>query len=148
MVAIAYLPNPNNLPEVNHIDYDRRNPDVSNLEWISRKDNVIYSNCNRPNYFGSMNPNYHNKTLSNKYAMDKTYAKDKQSRPALQNGRCRKIKMFLDGNFVEEFCYITDCCKYIKEYYSPTCTLEGIRCQIDRTVRNGKLYKGLSFVKG
>ena len=63
LVALAFIPNPNNLPEVNHKDYNRKNSNVDNLEWISRRDNVIYSNCNRPDYNGDKNPNYGNKKL-------------------------------------------------------------------------------------
>ena len=147
LVAIAYIPNPNNLPEVNHKDYDRKNPNVDNLEWISRKDNVVYSNCNRPDYNGDKNPNHGNKKLSEKYSKDKEYAIAKQSRKGLKNGRCRKIKMFLNNEFVKEFNYIEDCCKYIQENYSPNCTLSGIRSQIDKSIRLNKDYKNLTFVK-
>lgn len=36
LVATLFLPNPNNLPEVNHIDDNKNNNNVSNLEWCSR----------------------------------------------------------------------------------------------------------------
>ena len=32
LVAETYIPNPNNLPIVNHMDTNKQNPDVSNLE--------------------------------------------------------------------------------------------------------------------
>lgn len=34
MVALAFIPNPDGLPEVDHIDNDRTNNNVSNLQWI------------------------------------------------------------------------------------------------------------------
>lgn len=40
VVAVCFLPNPDNLPEVNHIDCDRTNNAVSNLEWCSREYNI------------------------------------------------------------------------------------------------------------
>ncbi len=39
LVAKAFIPNPNNLPEVNHIDCNKQNNHVSNLEWCDRKYN-------------------------------------------------------------------------------------------------------------
>ena len=45
IVAELFIPNPNNLPEVNHKDCNRANANVDNLEWISREDNVRYSSC-------------------------------------------------------------------------------------------------------
>ena len=43
IVAELFVPNPNNLPEVNHKDYNRANPRSDNLEWVSHSDNIKYS---------------------------------------------------------------------------------------------------------
>lgn len=40
LVTIAFIPNPNNLPEVNHKDKNIHNPKASNLEWCTRKENL------------------------------------------------------------------------------------------------------------
>ena len=39
LVAIAFLPNPLGLPEVDHIDKDINNNKLSNLRWVDKKTN-------------------------------------------------------------------------------------------------------------
>lgn len=43
LVAQAFIPNPQLLPEVNHIDENKQNNCVENLEWISRLNNIRHS---------------------------------------------------------------------------------------------------------
>jgi predicted ABC-class ATPase len=45
LVAETYIPNPDNLPQVNHIDEDKKNNHISNLEWVTQQQNLIHSNC-------------------------------------------------------------------------------------------------------
>lgn len=46
LVAEAFIANPDNLPQVNHKDFDKSNNCVSNLEWISKADNIQHSHDN------------------------------------------------------------------------------------------------------
>lgn len=39
LVAITFIENPDNLPAVNHIDADKTNNHISNLEWVTTQEN-------------------------------------------------------------------------------------------------------------
>jgi len=42
LVAYCFIPNPNNLPQVNHIDGKTLNNNVENLEWVSSRENCSH----------------------------------------------------------------------------------------------------------
>jgi len=43
LVATAFIPNPDNLPEVNHKDLNRANCVYGNLEWTTRQGNAVHA---------------------------------------------------------------------------------------------------------
>lgn len=43
LVALVFIPNPKELPQINHIDYNPLNNSVENLEWCDQKHNNKWS---------------------------------------------------------------------------------------------------------
>lgn len=57
LIAEAFIPNPNNYPEVNHIDGNSLNNNVNNLEWCTKKYNCKHAYDNNLSKLKKYNEN-------------------------------------------------------------------------------------------
>lgn len=72
LIAINWIPNPDNKPEVDHIDCDRTNDSVSNLRWVTSEENKknVNTKLNKENVDYGFNRGKHRFYLDNgKYIM-------------------------------------------------------------------------------
>lgn len=148
MVAEAFIPNPDNLPEVNHKDCDRSNNCVENLEWCTHTYNIQYS-IENGNHFstksltGSNNPNYGNHILAEKYKNNPVLALEKQSRPGAKNGKSKAIKIVdEDTNSELIFGYIRAAAKYlIDSGFTNALKVDSVLNALTRCANNRTKYK-------
>ena len=95
LVAQAFIPNPNNLPCVNHKDENPGNNDVRNLEWCTYKYNSNYGT----------NPIRHSKQMLDRYNNDPDWKSDCIKRLAEIQKKKRKRVVQLDkfNNYIKTY---------------------------------------------
>lgn len=75
VVALEHIPNPDNLPEINHLDGDKSNNATYNLEWTTGKKNVEHSVMTGLIKRGDKRPNA---KLSDKQVVEMRYLREER----------------------------------------------------------------------
>lgn len=145
LVARHYIPNPENKSEVSHIDFNRKNNRVDNLEWCTHQENIQHSSNNgrykQRDFNGRNNPNYGNHSLSEFYKNNPNIAKEKLSRPAQQNGRAVKIELYDEEmNYIDTFGWIGACAEYLIDNNFTKANIDSIRSNIIIASNKNKKY--------
>lgn len=101
LIAQAYIPNPNNLPQINHIDGNPSNNRLENLEWVTDRDNKLHAHRT-----GLINSR---KTPVLQYTLDGTFIKEYSS--ILEANNITKIdrksiKLNIEGKYKQAGKYI------------------------------------------
>jgi predicted phosphoadenosine phosphosulfate sulfurtransferase len=65
ILALAFIPNPNNLPTIDHIDINKQNNNLKNLRWASQTKQNINRNLQKKNTTGYIGVRYD--TSKNRY---------------------------------------------------------------------------------
>lgn len=146
LVAKHFIPNPNHFPEVNHLDCDRTNNCVTNLEWCTHQQNIEHSRLlgHYKGRTGEKNPNFGSTTLRDKYRANPELAKQNNARPKEQNGRSVGVQVS-HGEVVKRFPYIGAAAEYLIHEGLTTATVDSIRANITLAIKRGRSYLGCRF---
>ena len=103
LIAFAFLPNPDNLPQVNHIDGNKSNNCIENLEWCDQTHNML--EAYRTGLRVATPPVFTEEDRKRMSEQRKGRPIKAQQKPVMQ--------MDLDGNDIQAFDNAADACKQL-----------------------------------
>ena len=105
LVAQAFIPNPENKPQINHIDGDKTNNVMKNLEWVTCKENIIHAHKNGLSYKAKGKDHFnYGKSLA-----EETKEKMSKKRKGELNSNSKQVRCINTGKI---FKYIREASKY------------------------------------
>lgn len=151
LVAASFLvlPDDSNIYEVNHIDCNKRNNAVSNLEYVTHLRNVQHAiengvhGCLR-DLSGENNPNYGRHTLHERYKQNPELAFSISSQPGAKNGNARAVTAKINGEILS-FGYVGECAQYLIDNGLTDGYLPTVRAYIAASARKQQPYLGIQF---
>ena len=173
IVASLFVENPNNLPEVNHIDFNIQNNNYKNLEWVNHFDNIMYSmSKNRnvvPDWKGSKNPKF-KLSEESKQEILKLYDSGMSAREIFKTGNynvteirieqiCKTSPRYVKKNYPtkkvfvicgeEKICFenIDECSKYVSSVAGTINAKANIKKNIQRAIKTGNKFLGMNFYR-
>lgn len=114
LVALHFISNPFGYKEVNHIDTNRQNNRIDNLEWCTHQHNVAHS-ANLGHYQGNSSGS--------------------------KNGKARQLRITKDN---ETICFdcINDGAAYLKKLLNLKPSVISIHGSIYKSIKNNRQYRG------
>ena len=108
LVAIAFIPNPNNKSDIDHIDTNKSNNCVDNLRWVTKEENMSNEITKKKlpyRLMGEKNPSY-NKFGENNAKSIKVVQLNKETYELI-----RVWGSIVDAKRELKITHISDCCK-------------------------------------
>lgn len=113
LVAQAFIPNPLHKSEVNHIDGNKSNNCVSNLEWVTKQENCYHASVNN--------------LINKDSVIRKNQCRENQKRATATNSK-PVLQCGIDGKIIQVYPSIAEASRITN---IPACTIGGV-CRGDK----------------